>query len=80
MQFPGTNYENGAASVPLGPGVFLNLRPALKLLSEAHGLARERRRDASQFALDLRLLTAAGLTRQDVRWMIDRGLLTHLLC
>jgi hypothetical protein len=54
---------------------FRHLRPALELLSRVYDLARGSHADLRDFALDRRLLEAAGLTAETLRWLIDRRLL-----
>jgi hypothetical protein len=55
----------------------VRLAAALPALEEAHADARALRLDAWQLAIPGRELTAAGLTGNDLRWLLAHGLMVH---
>lgn len=54
-----------------------DLLPALRLLIRAADYAADAGGDAWQFAVELRDLNAAGLTRHDLRWLLAKGFAEH---
>ena len=57
--------------------VSTRIRSALLLLLEAFHYADETNSDRWEFAIELEDLAALGLTRNDFRWLIRRGLVEH---
>lgn len=53
------------------------IRPALRLLVEARDYARDTGCDAWQFAVEIDTLQAAGLTPNDIRWLLRKRYIEH---
>jgi hypothetical protein len=53
------------------------IRPALGLLLEAVHYAEQTSGDCWEFAVELDQLTALGLTCNDFRWLVRKGLVEH---
>jgi hypothetical protein len=54
-------------------------KAALEVLLRAHADARETRRAVQDFAVELADLRAAGVPGSDLRWLVSRGYVEHLL-
>jgi hypothetical protein len=52
-------------------------QPALAILREAYAYACELGRPVWDFAVEIHVLRAAGLTHSDLRWLVCRGLIEH---
>src|SRR4051795_11759741 len=50
---------------------------ALGLLLEGYDYARQLERDVWEFAVEIRCLLEAGLTHNDVRWLLCKGYAEH---
>jgi hypothetical protein len=50
---------------------------ALTELAIAHDYARDARRNAWQFAVEISRLTDLGLTGSDLRWLVEKGFAVH---
>jgi len=50
---------------------------AIRYLAEAAGLARDLGRDPWDFAVEIQTFRELGLTNNDLRWLICKGLLEH---
>ncbi len=74
---PDSIHNRTTDAANLGPEATERLRPALQLLLNIHRRFQSTRRRPWHFALDLRELEAAGLTHDDLRELIARGLLAH---
>src|SRR5436853_7395037 len=55
----------------------LSLQTALRLLLQAHNYKRELNRDAWDFAVEVASLRAAGLTSNDIRWLLYQDYVTQ---
>ena len=53
------------------------IRPALGVLFEARLYAEQTSGDYWEFAVELQQLSAMGLTRNDFRWLVRKGLVEH---
>ena len=58
-------------------GVPTRVVPALGLLLEAMQYAKQTSGDPWEFSVELEQLTALGLTRNDFRWLVRKGLVEH---
>ena len=58
-------------------GVPARVVPALGLLLEAMQYAKQTSGDPWEFSVELEQLTALGLTRNDFRWLVRKGLVEH---
>jgi hypothetical protein len=64
--------------VPLsGACEIARFEPALAILREAYAYACELGRPVWDFAVEIHVLRAAGLTHSDLRWLVCRGLVEH---
>jgi len=66
-----TSQERAIAELPA------RIRPALDILLEARQYAEQTSGDYWEFAVELTQLAALGLTRNDFRWLVRRGLVEH---
>ena len=55
------------------------IRPALGVLLEAVHYAEQTSGDCWEFAVEIAQLTALGLTPNDLRWLVRKGLVEHQL-
>ena len=62
---------------PASKGVPTRIIPALGLLFEAMQYAEQTSGDPWEFSVELSQLTALGLTRNDFRWLVRKGLVEH---
>jgi hypothetical protein len=74
--------KNGDSSaVVIQPGCRADppqrVRPAILLLLQAHDYAEQLRRDAWDFAVEIQTFKEQGLTCNELRWMLFRGLVKH---
>lgn len=53
------------------------IRVALELILEAHEYARDVDRDVWEFAVEIKRLLKAGLSRSDLRWLVCKGYVMH---
>jgi hypothetical protein len=58
-------------------GLCARIRPRLEELLEAYRYAEDVGRDVWDFAVEIRSLRDAGLTRSDLRWLVCKGLMAH---
>jgi hypothetical protein len=70
------HFPTPAAPDPAIPSAF---QAGLQLLLQAARYAEDFGRDAWAFAVELPALHAAGLTNNDLRWMVCKGFLAHAL-
>src|SRR5688500_7258876 len=56
-----------------------NLRPALALLWEGSYCATDTGQSRWEFAVEIDELRSAGLSRNQIRWLIHKGLASHAL-
>ena len=62
---------------PIQPALRPRLRSGFRILLEAFNDAQEARRKPWDFAVKMAQLQAAGLTKDDLRWLFDRGYVQH---
>jgi len=53
------------------------MRPGLETLLEAYDCAKDVRRNVWDFAVEIHTLRGAGLTRNDLRWLVCKGYVEH---
>jgi hypothetical protein len=67
------HYAHSVTPVPTVPSVLASYQPGLTLLLEAAELAQELQRDVWDFALEIHNLRSAGLTSNNLRWLLCNG-------
>src|SRR5690606_4988187 len=70
----------GSATSPTADslsGVHPEMRVGLELLLQGHVYASELRRSIWDLAVEISSLREAGLTNNDLRWLICKGLVEH---
>jgi hypothetical protein len=71
---------SSSPTLPIAPTCAYEMgrfQPALSILREAYAYACELGRPVWDFAVEIHLLRAAGLTHSDLRWLVCRGLVEH---
>ncbi len=80
---PSRNEVQSSPTADAGPIADLSLCPhhrglaALRYLAEAASFARELGRDAWDFAVEIQTFRELGLTSNDFRWLVCKGLVQH---
>src|SRR5260370_13850194 len=73
MRESSMRYAHSVTPVPTVPSVLASYQPGLTLLLEAAELVQELQRDVWDLAVEIHNLRSAGLTSNNLRWLLCNG-------